>query len=166
MNGGYSSGGAGSNGTGGGGSSAGANGGGNGSNKTTNRWTLEELLLAAQGVKKYGKDFQAIADTIGNKTCAQLRQFFTTYRRRYNLDAAYKEYLRTQELISQANNNNGGVTLASATTATIGSTNNSNINNNNNNNNIKNISGEIMEVSEIDGDRDQNQGLLMFENFR
>lgn len=56
------------------------------------RWTSDELLLAVQGVRKYGKDFSAIADVIGTKTEAHLRSFFVNYRRRYNLDAVLKEY--------------------------------------------------------------------------
>ncbi|XP_028675993.1 REST corepressor 3 isoform X2 [Erpetoichthys calabaricus] len=39
--------------------------------KINARWTTDEQLLAVQGVRKYGKDFQAIADVIGNKTVGQ-----------------------------------------------------------------------------------------------
>uniref|UniRef100_T1IQN0 REST corepressor n=1 Tax=Strigamia maritima TaxID=126957 RepID=T1IQN0_STRMM len=56
------------------------------------RWTNEELLLAVQGVRKYGKDFKAIAEVIGNKTEGHIRSFFVNYRRRYNLDAVLEEY--------------------------------------------------------------------------
>ncbi|XP_062595549.1 REST corepressor 1-like isoform X1 [Saccostrea cucullata] len=56
------------------------------------RWTNEELLLAVQGVRKYGKDFQAIAEVIGNKTEAHVRSFFVNFRRRYNLDEVLAEY--------------------------------------------------------------------------
>nr|KAF7435087.1 hypothetical protein H0235_003278 [Vespula pensylvanica] len=62
------------------------------SNRINARWTNDELLLAVQGVRKYGKDFSAIADVIGTKTEAHLRSFFVNYRRRYNLDAVLKEY--------------------------------------------------------------------------
>ncbi|XP_064623382.1 REST corepressor 3-like isoform X1 [Lineus longissimus] len=55
-------------------------------NRINARWTNEELLLAVQGVRKYGKDFKAIAEVIGNKTEAHVRSFFVNYRRRYNLD--------------------------------------------------------------------------------
>ncbi|XP_035255339.1 REST corepressor 3-like isoform X2 [Anguilla anguilla] len=41
--------------------------------KINARWTTDEQLLAVQGVRKYGKDFQAIADVIGNKTVGQGR---------------------------------------------------------------------------------------------
>jgi hypothetical protein len=78
------------------------------------RWTSEELLIAVQGwycsydfkhdnfinnwnfvklgVRKYGKDFKAIADVIGTKNEAHVRLFFISYRKRYNLDAVLKEY--------------------------------------------------------------------------
>lgn len=56
------------------------------------RWNNDELLLAVQGVRKYGKDFKAIAELIGNKTEAHIKSFFVNYRRRYNLDAILQEY--------------------------------------------------------------------------
>ncbi|XP_060069941.1 REST corepressor 3-like [Ylistrum balloti] len=56
------------------------------------KWTNEELLLGVQGVRKYGKDFQAIAEVIGNKTEAHVRSFFVNFRRRYNLDEVLAEY--------------------------------------------------------------------------
>lgn len=56
------------------------------------RWNNEELLLAVQGVRKYGKDFKAIAETIGNKTESHVRSFFVNYRRRYNLDEVLAEF--------------------------------------------------------------------------
>jgi len=56
------------------------------------RWTNEELLLAVQGVRKYGKDFKAIAEVIGNKTESHVRSFFVNYRRRYNLDEVLAEF--------------------------------------------------------------------------
>lgn len=43
-------------------------------------------------MRKYGKDFRAIAEVIGTKTEAHLRSFFVNYRRRYNLDAVLKEF--------------------------------------------------------------------------
>ena len=44
------------------------------------------------GVRKYGKDFAAIAEVIGNKAEVHLRSFFVNYRRRYNLDEVLGEY--------------------------------------------------------------------------
>lgn len=49
-------------------------------------------MLIVAGVRKYGKDFRAIAEVIGTKTEAHLRSFFVNYRRRYNLDAVLKEF--------------------------------------------------------------------------
>ena len=46
------------------------------------------------GVRKYGKDFRAIAEVIGNKTESLVRSFFVNYRRRYNLDEVLAEYTR------------------------------------------------------------------------
>lgn len=56
------------------------------------RWTNEELLIAVQGVRKYGKDFKAIADVIGTKNEGHVRMFFISYRKRYNLNAVLQEY--------------------------------------------------------------------------
>lgn len=61
-------------------------------NRINARWTNEEMLLAVQGMRKYGKDFQAISEMIGTKTEVHLRNFFTNHRRRFNLDAVLKEY--------------------------------------------------------------------------
>uniref|UniRef100_A0A671KE84 REST corepressor 3-like n=1 Tax=Sinocyclocheilus anshuiensis TaxID=1608454 RepID=A0A671KE84_9TELE len=60
--------------------------------KINARWTTDEQLLAVQGVRKYGKDFQAIADVIGNKTLGQVKNFFVNYRRRFNLDEVLQEW--------------------------------------------------------------------------
>jgi len=56
------------------------------------RWTNEELLLAVQGIRKFGKNFSAIASILGTKTESHVRSFYVNYKRRYNLDEAYKEY--------------------------------------------------------------------------
>ena len=40
----------------------------------------------------FGKNFKAIAETIGTKTEPHVRSFYVNYRRRYNLDATLKEY--------------------------------------------------------------------------
>lgn len=39
-----------------------------------------------------GRNFQAIAETLGTKTEAHVRSFFISYRRRYNLDAVVREH--------------------------------------------------------------------------
>ncbi|XP_033119986.1 REST corepressor 3-like [Anneissia japonica] len=56
------------------------------------RWTNDELLLAVQAVRKYGKDYQAIADVVGNKNIQQCSSFLVNYRRRFNLDQVLEEY--------------------------------------------------------------------------
>lgn len=48
--------------------------------------------MSFTGVRKYGKDFKAIAEVIGNKIEAHVRSFFVNYRRRYNLDEVLAEY--------------------------------------------------------------------------
>ncbi|XP_061087558.1 REST corepressor 3-like isoform X3 [Conger conger] len=60
--------------------------------KVNARWTTDEQLLAVQGVRKYGRDFQAIADVIGNKTVGQVKNFFVNYRRRFNLEEVLQEW--------------------------------------------------------------------------
>lgn len=60
--------------------------------KINSRWTNDELLMAVRAVRKYGRDFQAIAETLGTKTEAHVRSFFISYRRRYNLDAMVREH--------------------------------------------------------------------------
>lgn len=49
-------------------------------------------LLCLPGVCKYGKDFQATADIIGNKTIGQVKNFFVNYRRRFNLEEVLQEW--------------------------------------------------------------------------
>lgn len=63
-----------------------------GNSRVNARWTNDELLIAVQGIRKYGRDFKAIAEVIGNKTEAHVRSFFVNYRRRYNLDAVLQEF--------------------------------------------------------------------------
>lgn len=47
-----------------------------------------------QGIKRYGKDFKAVADVLENKTESHVRNFFMNYRRRYNLDEVVSHYER------------------------------------------------------------------------
>lgn len=65
--------------------------------KFNSRWTTDEQLLAVQAIRKYGKDFQAIAEVIGNKTMAQVKTFFVSYRRRFNLEEVLQEWEAEQE---------------------------------------------------------------------
>ncbi|XP_035897882.1 REST corepressor 3 isoform X1 [Anopheles stephensi] len=70
--------------------------------RLNSRWNHEELMLAVQGVRMYGRDFQAIADTLGSKTETQVRTFFMNYRRRFNLDAVLKEFEATNAAAAAA----------------------------------------------------------------
>ncbi|XP_067943655.1 REST corepressor 2-like [Watersipora subatra] len=65
--------------------------------KPTNRWSQDELHLGVQGVRYFGKDFQAIAQIIGTKTSTQVRAFFSAYKRKYNLDGALAEFEANQK---------------------------------------------------------------------
>ncbi|KAI2662770.1 REST corepressor 2 [Labeo rohita] len=49
--------------------------------------------------RRYGKDFAAIADVIGNKTVAQVSSFFVSYRRRFNLEEVLREWQAEQEVV-------------------------------------------------------------------
>ncbi|XP_011187552.1 REST corepressor isoform X2 [Zeugodacus cucurbitae] len=86
-------------------------------NRINSRWSNDEILLVVQGVRKYGKDFQTIAETIGTKTEAHVRTFFVSNRRRYNLDQELKKYEAEKEETAAS---------ASATAAASETTNNSN----------------------------------------
>ncbi|XP_024866732.1 REST corepressor 1 [Kryptolebias marmoratus] len=68
------------------------------SQKFNNRWTTEEQLLAVQAIRKYGRDFQAISDVIGNKSVVQVKNFLVNYRRRFNLDEVLQEWEAEQEM--------------------------------------------------------------------
>uniref|UniRef100_A0A8C4RKH4 REST corepressor 2 n=1 Tax=Erpetoichthys calabaricus TaxID=27687 RepID=A0A8C4RKH4_ERPCA len=69
-----------------------------GNPKLNSRWTTDEQLLAVQAIRKYGKDFAAIAEVIGNKTVAQVKSFFVSYRRRFNLEEVLREWQAEQEI--------------------------------------------------------------------
>ncbi|XP_071832778.1 REST corepressor 1-like isoform X2 [Apostichopus japonicus] len=60
--------------------------------KNSSRWTNEEQLIAVQAIRKYGRNHQAIADVVGNKTVLQCRSFMMNFRRRFNLDKVLEEY--------------------------------------------------------------------------
>ncbi|OQR77728.1 REST corepressor 2-like [Tropilaelaps mercedesae] len=74
-----------------------------GSGKTSARWTNEELLLAVQGVRKYGTDFKAIAEVVGNKTEAHVKNFYGNYRERYKLDDVLSEWEEEQGILPRTN---------------------------------------------------------------
>lgn len=60
------------------------------------RWSTDEYQLAIRGMRKHGKDFQSIAEIIGTKNESQVNQFYTNYRKKYNLDDIIKEYEANQ----------------------------------------------------------------------
>ncbi|XP_056657532.1 REST corepressor 2 isoform X4 [Monodelphis domestica] len=65
--------------------------------KFNSRWTTDEQLLAVQAIRRYGKDFGAIAEVIGNKTLTQVKTFFVSYRRRFNLEEVLQEWEAEQD---------------------------------------------------------------------
>lgn len=69
----------------------------NGPNRVVSRWNNDELALAVKGVRKFGKDFQAIAELLGTKSETQVRTFFVNYRRKFNLDGIVKEFESKQQ---------------------------------------------------------------------
>lgn len=73
------------------------------SSRINSRWTSEELLLAVQGVRKYGKDFKSIAEVIGNKTEHHVRTFFVNYRKKYNLDTVLKDFEKDNGPVAEDN---------------------------------------------------------------
>ncbi|XP_075043803.1 REST corepressor 2 [Mixophyes fleayi] len=66
--------------------------------KLNSRWTTDEQLLAVQAVRRYGKDFQAISEVLGNKTPSQVKTFFISYRRRFNLEEVLQEWEAEQDV--------------------------------------------------------------------
>ncbi|KAM3590041.1 uncharacterized protein V6R79_002541 [Siganus canaliculatus] len=84
--------------------------------KMNSRWTTEEQLLAVQAIRRYGKDFAAIAEVIGTKTPAQVSSFFVSYRRRFNLDEVLREWAAEQVATNrdQRDPRRGGEDVATA----------------------------------------------------
>jgi len=62
------------------------------------RWTNEELLVAVQCVRKYGKDFTAMSEVLGNKNVSHCRNFFVNYHRRFNLMDVLAEYEKANNI--------------------------------------------------------------------
>ncbi|KAJ0176197.1 hypothetical protein K1T71_008371 [Dendrolimus kikuchii] len=94
--------------------------------KINSRWTNDELLMAVTAARKYGRDFQAIAETIGTKNETHVRQFFVSYRRRFNLDAVLREHEaergNTQHIPSGATNTEPAEIIPDNTSANNNST--------------------------------------------
>uniref|UniRef100_A0A3Q4GFN0 REST corepressor 2 n=1 Tax=Neolamprologus brichardi TaxID=32507 RepID=A0A3Q4GFN0_NEOBR len=68
-------------------------------------------------IRRYGKDFTAIAEVIGTKTPAQVSSFFVSYRRRFNLDEVLREWAAEQVATSrdQRDPRRSGEEMATAT---------------------------------------------------
>lgn len=60
--------------------------------RTMKNHCFEVLQLLDAGVRRYGKNYRAIAEVIGNKNESLVRSFFVTYRRRFKLDEVLAEY--------------------------------------------------------------------------
>ncbi|XP_071790707.1 REST corepressor 1-like isoform X2 [Asterias amurensis] len=100
--------------------------------RNNSRWTSEEQLLAVQAIRKYGRDYDAIADVVGNKNAAQCRSFMVNFRRRFNLDQVMEEWeadnkaqlkeVKTKEEAEQQTDN--PATVTTSTTQTVGALNN------------------------------------------
>ncbi|XP_060853912.1 REST corepressor 1-like isoform X2 [Rhopalosiphum padi] len=65
----------------------------------SSRWSNAEVMLAIQGMRTYGKDFKAIAETMGTKTHTHLKSFYTHYRKRYKLDLILEKFDAEQNAI-------------------------------------------------------------------
>ncbi|XP_030825756.1 REST corepressor 2 [Camarhynchus parvulus] len=62
-----------------------------GNSKFSSRWTTDEQLLVVQALRRYGRDFPAVAAVLGNKTAAQVRSFVLGPRRRPGLERLLQE---------------------------------------------------------------------------
>lgn len=121
----------------------------NGPNRVVSRWNNEELSLAVKGVRKYGKDFQAIAELLGTKSEAQVRTFFVNYRRKFNLDAILKEFDTKQQKeekethIKSSSDETASAAAGTTLTASVGAP----LNETKSDLNSKPTDDELMEVS-------------------
>ncbi|XP_067638793.1 REST corepressor isoform X1 [Eurosta solidaginis] len=112
-------------------------------NRINSRWSNDEALLVVQGVRKYGKDFQTIAETIGTKTETHVRTFFVSNRRRYNLDQELKKY--------EAEKEEALATTATAATASAATVDTSNVSTKNEDVKKRDISGATGTTGEAGG---------------
>ena len=58
------------------------------------------IIYISTAVRRYGKDFQAMAEVLGNKSVSQCRNFFVNYKRRFNLQQVLEEYEAEQGITS------------------------------------------------------------------
>lgn len=49
-------------------------------------WNDEDISTVKEGFGKHGKDFAAISRLFTNKTEQQVKQFYQSYKKKYNLD--------------------------------------------------------------------------------
>lgn len=96
--------------------------------KQNPRWTNEELLIAVQCVRKYGKDFNTMAEVLGNKNANQCHNFFINYRRRFNLMEVLYEYEKEHNIprsephsLEVCDDNSGTQSPSPSTTSTSSS---------------------------------------------
>ena len=68
------------------------------------RWTKDEELIAVQALRKYGKDFQAVAEIIGNKTESHIKSFYASNERRYQLNKIIEAFNQDNMEESEENN--------------------------------------------------------------
>lgn len=61
---------------------------------------LNFYMICSTAVRRYGKDFQAMAEVLGNKSVSQCRNFFVNYKRRFNLQQVLEEYEAEQGITS------------------------------------------------------------------
>lgn len=59
---------------------------------STCRWSEEEIEIALEVVRQNGKNYEALANSLEEKTVAQCRNFFTNYKRKLNLPRIIAEY--------------------------------------------------------------------------
>lgn len=65
--------------------------------RISSRWSNDENQLAIKGMQMHGKDFQAIAEIVGTKNETHVSQFYTTNRKKFNLDDIIKEFEAKQQ---------------------------------------------------------------------
>ena len=56
-------------------------------------------LFRFPAVRRYGKDFQAMADVLQNKTVSQCRNFYVNHRKRYDLEQVLEDYETEQGIV-------------------------------------------------------------------